>query len=399
MMNQIQKNLQMLEQGTVDCLPAGQLEKKLTSGKKLRIKLGLDPTSSDLHLGHAVVLKKMRQFQDLGHEVIFLIGDYTARIGDPSGKSKTRPALTNEEIDQNATTYFKQAGRILDASKATVEYNSRWLSKLTFSDTIQLCAKITVARLLERDDFANRLAQHQPIAVHEILYPIMQGYDSVALEADVELGGTDQTFNLLCGRFLQEQFGKAPQVIMTMPLLEGLDGVEKMSKSLGNYIGLTDAPADAYGKLMSISDTLMWRYFSLLLSVSDVEIASMKHNVAESKIHPMDLKKEMAFRVIAEFWSQPEAVAAQENFIALFQKKDLSQGKQVTLPTTMNNPVWIIDLLKEVGAITTNSDGKRLIESGAVLCDGNIISDFKAEISWHVGMTIKVGKHRIYTIA
>jgi len=398
-MNQIQKNLQMLEQGTVDCLPAGQLEKKLTSGKKLRIKLGLDPTSSDLHLGHAVVLKKMRQFQDLGHEVIFLIGDYTARIGDPSGKSKTRPALTTEEIDANATTYFKQAGRILDASKATVEYNSRWLSKLTFGDTIQLCAKITVARLLERDDFANRLAQHQPIAVHEILYPIMQGYDSVALDADVELGGTDQTFNLLCGRFLQEQFNKAPQVIMTMPLLEGLDGVEKMSKSLGNYIGLTDAPADAYGKLMSISDTLMWRYFSLLLSVSDAEIAEMKHNVVDAKIHPMDLKKEMAFRVIAEFWSQQEAVAAQENFIALFQKKDLSQGKQVTLPATMNNPVWIIDLLKEVGAIATNSDGKRLIESGAVLCDGNIISDFKAEISWHVGMTIKVGKHRIYTIA
>jgi len=399
MMNQIKKNLHMLEQGTVDCLPAGQLEKKLTSGKKLRIKLGLDPTSSDLHLGHAVVLKKMRQFQDLGHEVVFLIGDYTARIGDPSGKSKTRPALSNEEIDANAVTYFKQAGRILDASKATVEYNSRWLSKLTFSDTIQLCAKITVARLLERDDFANRLAQHQPIAVHEILYPIMQGYDSVALEADIELGGTDQTFNLLCGRFLQEQFGKTPQVVITMPLLEGLDGVEKMSKSLGNYIGLTDAPSDAYGKLMSISDKLMWRYFSLLLSVSDAEIAVMQQNIAESKVHPMDVKKEMAFRIISEYWSESEAVAAQENFIALFQKKDLSQGKQVTLPETISNPVWVIELLKTVGAIASNSDGKRLIESGAVLIDGNVIDDFKAEISWQIGMTIKVGKHRIYTLS
>ena len=398
-MNQVEKALQILEQGTVDCLPAGQLKKKLESGKKLRIKLGLDPTSSDLHLGHAVVLKKMRQFQDLGHEVIFLIGDYTARIGDPSGKSKTRPALSNEEIDANAMTYFKQAGRILDASKATVEYNSRWLSKLTFSDTIQLCAKVTVARLLERDDFAKRMAQHQPIAVHEILYPIMQGYDSVALEADVELGGTDQTFNLLCGRFLQEQFGKAPQVIMTMPLLEGLDGVEKMSKSLGNYIGLTDAPADAYGKLMSISDLLMWRYFSLLLAVSDADIKTMKQNVADAKVHPMDLKKAMAFKIIQEFWSHDEAVAAQENFIALFQKKDLSQGKPVTLPATMANPVWVIDLLKELGAIASTSDGKRLIESGAVSCDGNVISEFKAEISWHVGMNIKVGKHRIYTIS
>jgi len=398
-MNLIEKNLQVLEQGTVDCLPAGQLKKKLESGKKLRIKLGLDPTSSDLHLGHAIVLKKMRQFQDLGHEVIFLIGDYTARIGDPSGKSKTRPALSSEEIDANAITYFKQAGRILDAKKATVEYNSRWLSKLTFSDTIQLCAKVTVARLLERDDFAKRMAQHQPIAVHEILYPIMQGYDSVALEADVELGGTDQTFNLLCGRFLQEQFNKTPQVIMTMPLLEGLDGVEKMSKSLGNYIGLTDAPADAYGKLMSISDVLMWRYYSLLVAVSDTDIDTMKQDVADSKVHPMDLKKEMAFKIIQEFWSYDEAVAAQENFIALFQKKDLSQGKSVMLPTTMNNPVWIIDLLKELGAITSTSDGKRLIESGAVSCDGSVVTEFKAEISWHVGMTIKVGKHRIYLIS
>ncbi|MDP3787801.1 MAG: tyrosine--tRNA ligase [Candidatus Chromulinivorax sp.] len=397
-MNDIEKDLAVLTQGSVDCLPAGLLKKKLESGKKLKIKLGMDPTAPDLHLGHAVVLRKMRQFQDLGHEIIFLIGDYTARIGDPTGKSKTRPPLSDEDIERNSKTYFEQIKRVLDPAKVRIEYNSRWLSKLSFGDTIQLCAKVTVARLLERDDFAKRMAQQQPIALHELLYPIMQGYDSVALDADVELGGTDQTFNLLCGRFLQEQYGKAPQIILTTPLLEGLDGVEKMSKSLGNYIGLTDEPADAYGKLMSISDALMWRYYSLLLSKSDADIELMKSHVAAGTVHPMDLKKQMAFGIIQEFWSQPEAVAAQENFIALFQKKDLSQGKQVALPATMSNPVWIIDLIKELGAISSTSEGKRLIESGAVSIDGATIKEFKEEVVWQVGMTIKVGKHRIYLL-
>jgi tyrosyl-tRNA synthetase len=379
-------------------LPAGLLQKKLESGKKLKIKLGMDPTAPDLHLGHAVVLRKMRQFQDLGHEIIFLIGDYTARIGDPTGKSKTRPPLSNEDIERNSKTYFEQIKRVLDPEKVRIEYNSRWLSQLTFSDTIQLCAKVTVARLLERDDFAKRMTQQQPIALHELLYPIMQGYDSVALDADVELGGTDQTFNLLCGRFLQEQYGKSPQLILTTPLLEGLDGVEKMSKSLGNYIGLTDEPADAYGKLMSISDVLMWRYYSLLLSKSDAEITMMQAQVADSSVHPMDLKKQMAFGIIQEFWSQTDAIAAQENFIALFQKKDLSQGKQVVLPTAMSNPVWVIDLLKELGAISSTSEGKRLIESSAVSIDGKTVTEFKEEVAWQAGMSIKVGKHRIYLL-
>ncbi|MBV8661224.1 MAG: tyrosine--tRNA ligase [Candidatus Dependentiae bacterium] len=397
-MNDIEKALAILTQGSVDCLPAGQLRKKLESGKKLRIKLGMDPTAPDLHLGHAVVLRKMRQFQDLGHEVIFLIGDYTARIGDPTGKSKTRPPLSSEDIEKNSKTYFEQIKRVLDPEKVVIEYNSRWLSKLSFGDTIQLCAKVTVARLLERDDFAKRMAQQQPIALHELLYPIMQGYDSVALDADVELGGTDQTFNLLCGRFLQEQYGKSPQVILTTPLLEGLDGFEKMSKSLGNYIGLTDEPSDAYGKLMSISDTLMWRYFSLLLSKPDAEIEKMKSDVASGTVHPMNLKKQMAFGIIEEFWSHADAVTAQENFIALFQKKDLSQGKQVALPATLNNPIWIIDLLKELQTISSTSEGKRLIESGAVSIDGKAITEFKHEVQWQSGMTIKVGKHRIYSL-
>jgi len=397
-MNDIKKALAILTQGSVDCLPAGQLEKRLESGKKLKIKLGMDPTAPDLHLGHAVVLKKMRQFQDLGHEVIFLIGDYTARIGDPTGKSKTRPALSDEDIAKNSKTYFEQIGRILDLEKTTIEYNSRWLSKLTFSDTIQLCAKITVARLLERDDFSNRMKQQQPIALHELLYPVMQGYDSVVLDADVELGGTDQTFNLLCGRFLQEQYDKKPQVILTTPLLEGLDGVEKMSKSLGNYIGLTDDPIDAYGKLMSISDHLMWRYFSLLLSKQEEELDLMKESVMFHQVHPMDMKKQMAFGIIKEFWTEKDAVAAQNNFIALFQKKDLSKGKQVTLPATFKNPVWVIDLLKELEAISSTSEGKRLIESGSVSLDGETIKEFKAEVAWHTGMTIRVGKHRIYSL-
>ncbi|MGZ6250564.1 MAG: tyrosine--tRNA ligase [Candidatus Chromulinivorax sp.] len=398
-MNSIQKQLEILLQGSVDCLPAGQLQKKLESGKKLKIKLGMDPTAPDLHLGHAVVLKKMRQFQDLGHEIIFLIGDYTARIGDPTGKKATRPPLNDADIERNSKTYFDQVKKILDPHKMRIEYNSTWLSQLSFGDTIKLCAKITVARLLERDDFSKRMAQQQPIALHELLYPIMQGYDSVALDADVELGGTDQTFNLLCGRFLQEQFGKAPQLILTTPLLEGLDGVEKMSKSLGNYIGLTDEPSDAYGKLMSISDTLMWRYYSLLLCKSDQEIEAMKNNVAAEKVHPMDLKKQMAFGIIQEFWSEQDAQIAQENFTALFQKKDLSAGKQITLSAQIANPIWVVDLLKELQAISSTSEGKRLIESGAVIIDGNVIKEFKQQITWHTGMTIKVGKHRIYTIA
>lgn len=397
-MHTIENQLAILLQGSVDCLPAGQLQKKLESGKKLRIKLGMDPTAPDLHLGHAVVLKKMKQFQDLGHEVIFLIGDYTARIGDPTGKSKTRPPLSDDDIEKNSKTYFDQIKRILDPDKLIIEYNSRWLSQLSFGDTIQLCSKITVARLLERDDFSKRMALQQPIALHELLYPVMQGYDSVALDADVELGGTDQTFNLLCGRFLQEQYGKSPQLILTTPLLEGLDGVEKMSKSLGNYIGLTDEPADAYGKLMSISDDLMWRYYSLLLSKSDSEIATMQDNVATGIVHPMDLKKKMAFGIIHEFWSLTQAVAAQDNFISLFQKKDLSAGKPVKLSATIDNPVWIVDFLKELQAVDSTSQAKRLIESSAVTLDGKVVTDFKAMIAWHVGMIIKVGKHRIYII-
>jgi len=398
-MNETKTVLEDIAQGTVQIVPEGELQKKLSSGKKLNIKLGMDPTSPDLHLGHAVVLSKLKQFQDLGHNVIFLIGDFTSRIGDPSGRSKTRPSLSDEDIANNMKTYFEQVGKILDADKVQVRYNSEWLSKLDMADLVKLAAKVTVARLIEREDFKNRLEQKQPISFHELLYPIFQGYDSVVLDADVELGGTDQTFNLLMGRFLQEQFGKEPQVVITVPLLEGLDGTQKMSKSLGNAIGLAEPAEQAFGKLMSISDTLMWRYFELLLGTPKAEISQMQERVAASNLHPMSLKKDMAHKIVAKFWSLREADEARATFEALFQKKDYSKAKEVSLPSGTANPLWVVDLLKLIGAIKTSSEAKRLIEANGLSIDGEVVSDFKASISWKTGMIIKAGKHRIYQLA
>lgn len=396
----IEKALEIIKQGAADCIPEKELRIKLESGKKLRIKLGMDPTAPDLHLGHAVVLKKMKQLQDLGHEVIFLIGDYTARIGDPSGKSKTRPPLSGEQIAQNAETYFEQVKKILDPTRLTIAYNSTWLQALNFADVIKLCSKITVARLIEREDFSKRLEQNLPIALHELLYPVMQGYDSVELKADIELGGTDQTFNLLCGRFLQEQFGQEPQVVITMPLLEGLDGVDKMSKSLGNSIGLIQEPSHAYGQLMSISDTLMWRYYHLLLARSLADIETMKQQVASQALHPMDLKKQMAYEIIAQFWSKHDADAAQKTFEALFQQKDYSQAQEVLVTSEMKDvPVWIVVLLKELKVAQSSSDAKRLIVSGAVRINDNVIKDFSAQVTIADGDIVKVGKHKIFKIS
>lgn len=388
----------VLAKNTVQVLPEGELEKKLQTGKKLKIKLGMDPTSADLHLGHAVVLSKLKEFQDAGHEVIFLIGDFTARIGDPTGRSKTRPPLTEENIKHNTKTYFDQVSKILDPKKITVRYNSELLDPLSAKDIVKLCAKVTLARLTEREDFKNRIEANQPIGFHELLYPLFQGYDSVALEADVELGGTDQTFNLLMGRYLQEQYGQAAQVVMTMPLLEGLDGQQKMSKSLGNTIGLTEPADQAFGKLMSISDTLMWRYMRVLLQKDPSEISGLQERVTSGSIHPMELKKSMARDIIAKFWSDSEADAALKQFEAVFQKRDYSQAQEVSLGA-IANPIWIVDLLKALDAIKTSSEAKRLIESNAVLVDEEPVIDFKAEVAWKSGMTIKVGKHRIYRIA
>lgn len=391
------KSLELIIQGTVQVTPLEDFIKKLETGKKLKIKLGMDPTAPDLHLGHAVVLSKMKQFQDLGHEVIFLIGDFTARVGDPTGRSKTRPPLTQEDIARNMQTYFEQVSRILDPAHVIIRYNSEWLGKLSTENMVKLCAKVTVARIIEREDFAKRLAENQPIGLHELLYPMFQGYDSVELQADVELGGTDQTFNLLMGRFLQEQYGQPAQVIITTPLLEGLDGVNKMSKSLGNAIGLADPAPEAFGKLMSISDQLMWRYYLLLLNTPEQHIKEMQDQVERGIAHPMDLKKQMAHNVVAKFWSKKDADVAQQQFEELFQKKDYSHAQEVAL-TGLSNPAWIVDLLKALGALTSSSEARRLIESGAVHIDGKSVTDFKAEVAWHAGMVIKVGKHRIYKI-
>lgn len=394
----VNNQLEILKSGTVQILPEDLLLKKLKSGKKLKIKLGADPTAPDLHLGHVVVLNKLRQFQDLGHEVIFLIGDFTALIGDPSGKSKTRPPLSKEDILQNSKTYLEQVGKILDINKTKVVYNSEWLSKLKFDDVLRLAGKVTVARIIEREDFDKRLKEKAPIGMHELFYPLMQGYDSVALEADIELGGTDQTFNLLMGRFLQEQYGQDPQAIMTLPLLEGLDGVKKMSKSLGNYVGLWEDADKVYGKLMSISDDLMFKYFLLLLSKTEKQITVMKSEVKDGTLHPMNLKKQMAHDIVAKYWSSDEAKAGQDKFEALFQKKDYSKAKEITLPANFDNPVWIVQLLRELNAVTSSSEAKRLLESGSVLVDDKIIKEFKAEVFWKSGTAIKVGKHRIYKI-
>jgi len=392
----IKKQLEIIKSSTSNVIPEADLIKKLEKNIPLRIKLGMDPTAPDLHLGHAVALSKMRQLQDLGHEIIFLIGDFTARIGDPTGKSKTRPALSIEEIEQNTKTYFEQVSKILDPKKLTVRYNSEWLDKLSIKDMIELCAKVTVARLIEREDFANRIKNHQSISFHELLYPLFQGYDSVALKADIELGGTDQTFNLLMGRYLQEHYGQEPQVVVTTPLLEGLDGGPKMSKSLGNAIGLNEKADQAYGKLMSISDELMWHYMHILLYTSDAEIAQLKERIRDSIVHPMELKKNMAHAIIERFWSKQEADAAQAQFEALFQKKDYSQAQEAALG--LKAPLWIVDLLKMLKAISSSSEAKRLIESGSVHVDDQVITDFKALVNPKPGTIIKVGKHRIYKL-
>jgi len=394
----VQIAVQEINLGAEAVLPEDELIKKLESGKKLKIKFGADPTAPDLHLGHTVVLSKLKQFQDMGHEVIFLIGDFTARIGDPTGKSKTRPPLTKDEIKYNAATYFEQVAKILDSSKITIRYNSEWLDKLSCDDMVRLCAKLTLAKLTEREDFATRIKDHISIGFHELLYPIFQGYDSVELEADLEIGGTDQTFNLLMGRHLQEQFGQEPQVILTMPLLEGLDGVQKMSKSLGNAIGLNDPADQAFGKLMSISDDLMWRYFALLLQKDSMEISQLQERIASGSLNPMSLKKEMAREIVARFWSTGQADKAFKTFEDLFQKKDLSKAQAFELPADFPNSVWIVELLKAFGAVKSSSEAKRLLEAGAVSIDEEPIKDFKAEVTWKSGMIVKVGKHRFYKI-
>jgi tyrosyl-tRNA synthetase len=392
-----QDTFALIKRGTHEIIVEQELQEKLKAGKKLRIKAGFDPTAPDLHLGHTVLITKMRQFQDLGHEILFLIGDFTGMIGDPTGKNITRKPLTREEVLVNAQTYREQIFKILDPDKTTVLFNSQWMNKQTAADLIQLASNYTVARMLEREDFHSRYTHNQPIAIHEFLYPLLQGYDSVEMKADVELGGTDQKFNLLMGRELQKQHGQEPQSVITMPLLEGLDGVKKMSKSLGNYIGIAELPDEMFGKVMSISDELMWRYFELLSLRSNADIARLRHSITEG-VNPRDVKFELAKELVARFHNQQAAERSLENFIAQFQggaiPEDISEFEIDTQAKGMPIP----NLLKEVGLAPSTSEATRLINNGAVKIDGMKISDRTLIISAGTNQIYQVGKRRFARI-
>lgn len=399
---EVQRQLEIIKSHAVDVIPEDELKEKLrrsiSQNRPLRVKLGVDPTAPDLHLGHAVVLHKLRQFQDLGHQVILLIGDYTGLVGDPSGRKTTRPVLSEQEIKKNAETYTEQAFKILDKDRTVIDYNSRWFRELSFLDVIRLCGKFTVSRLLERDDFEQRFRSEQPIFLHELLYPVMQAYDSVALQADVELGGTDQKFNLLAGRDLQQALGQEPQVIITMPLLEGTDGVRKMSKSYGNYIGLTDDPFDMFGKVMSIPDELMLRYFELALFYSQEEIEKLKQGLETGRLHPAELKRDLAEQIVARYHDREKARQARAQFDRVFKQKELpDEIPEFEIPDYLFNKdkrVWIVKLLKESGMVPSNSEARRLIAQGGVRLDGETLTD--SDFVWQPvdGQVIKIGKRK-----
>ena len=391
------ETIELISRGTEEILLEDGLIKKLELGRPLRIKAGFDPTAPDLHLGHTVLINKLRLFQQLGHEVIFLIGDFTGMIGDPTGKSATRQPLTSEEVIENAASYREQIFKILDEEKTRVVFNSEWMGKMGAAELVQLAASHTVARMLERDDFHKRYKNGQPIAVHEFLYPLIQGYDSVVLEADVELGGTDQKFNLLVGRQLQEQRGQEPQVVITMPILEGLDGVQKMSKSLGNYIGITDAPDEMFGKIMSISDTLMWRYFELLSFRPMDEIQAFQQQVDEGA-NPRDIKFLLAQEIIARFHDEAAAVQAQENFIARFQKGAMPDEMPEKTLNLSEKSLGIANLLRDAGLVQSTSEAMRMIKQNAVKIDGERINDRTLQCMAGETHIYQVGKRRFVRV-
>ncbi|CZI72005.1 TPA: tyrosine--tRNA ligase [Legionella pneumophila subsp. pneumophila] len=382
-----------LMRGCEEILPVPELEKKLQKGIPLKIKAGFDPTAPDLHLGHTVLLNKLRQFQQFGHEVIFLIGDFTAMIGDPTGKNVTRMPLSQETVLENAKTYQHQVFKILDPDKTTVAFNSQWLNKFDAVDLIRLAATHTVARMLERDDFNKRYTTGQPIAIHEFLYPLLQGYDSVALKADVELGGTDQKFNLLMGRELQKHYGFEPQVVMMTPLIEGLDGVKKMSKSLDNYIGINETPEQMFGKIMSVSDELMWRYIDLLSFKTGKEIQQLKQSVLEGK-NPRDVKIDFAKEIVARFHDQTQAEFAHNKFIERFQKGNIPEDLE-ELSLVIAEPIALVQLLKQIDLTASTSESIRMVKQGAVKVDGDKISDPSLKLPIGKSYIIQVGKRRI----
>jgi tyrosyl-tRNA synthetase len=407
---EVQRQLSILRRGTAEIISeqelAAKIRNSLVSGRPLRVKLGCDPSAPDLHLGHTVVIDKLRQFQELGHQVVFIIGDYTGRIGDPSGRSKTRPALTGEQIDANARSYFEQVYRILDPQKTEVRYNGEWLAKLTFEEIIRLASRFTIQQILERDDFAKRYHSQVPIFFHEFFYPLMQSYDSVAVRADVEIGGTDQKFNFLLARELQEQSGQPAQVAFMMPILPGLDGVQKMSKSLGNYIGIAESAVDMFGKCMSIPDELMEQYYTLLTRVPEEEVANIVRGIRDGSLHPMVAKKRLGYLITERFHGADEAAAAQANFEKVFSGRVSTASadiayEDVALPAEFAGTAdaGVIDLLFALGAVPSKSEARRLIQQGGVEIEGERIGDigFRVRLD-HSPVHMRVGKKRFLAV-
>ncbi len=387
---ELARQLEQIRRGSVEIINEEELIAKLRKDVPLRIKAGFDPTAPDLHLGHTVLIQKLKHFQELGHQVIFLIGDFTGMIGDPSGKSETRKKLTREEVLRNAETYKKQIFKILDQERTEIAFNSTWMDTFSAADFIELCSRYTVARMLERDDFEKRFKGNQPISIHEFLYPLVQGYDSVALKADVELGGTDQKFNLLMGRHLQREHGQASQIVLTMPILEGLDGVQKMSKSLGNYIGIDEAPGDMFGKLMSISDELMWRYYELLSDSSLDRIASLREQVQSGTLHPKVAKEDLAQEITARFHGADAGAAAREAFNAVFAKQGIPEDIEVF---SVQAGALLVDVLSESGVCSSKGDARRMCKQNAVTIDGRKEDD--ATFAFAPGeYVLKIGKKR-----
>jgi len=394
----MKEQLEVIRRGSDEVLVEQELSDKLKSGKPLRVKAGFDPTAPDLHIGHTVLINKLRQFQELGHHVIFLIGDFTGMIGDPTGKNTTRPPLTPDDVARNAATYQEQVFKILDRDKTEIAFNSTWMNKFSSADMVRLAASYTVARMLERDDFGKRYKSGQPIAIHEFLYPLVQGYDSVALEADVELGGTDQKFNLLVGRELQRHNGMPSQCILTMPLLEGLDGVNKMSKSLKNYVGITEPPGEIFGKLMSISDELMWRYIELLSFESMATIRAWKGEVAAGR-NPRDVKVTFAQEIVARFHDQAAAQKALADFEARFRQGELPEDIPEFELTVGTEPLGLVQVLKQIGLTSSTSEGMRLVGQGGVRLDGEKITDKNLKLSKGKAVILQVGKRKFARVS
>lgn len=394
----INEQMDLIKRGATEIIPEEELVKKLerssSEGIPLHIKLGCDPSRPDLHIGHSVVLRKLAQFQSLGHQAILIVGDFTGMIGDPSGRSATRPALTLKETREHGESYFQQASKILDAEKTKIVYNSEWLGKMSFEDVIKLAAKYTVARMLERDDFTKRFKANEPISIHELLYPLAQAMDSVAIKSDVELGGTDQKFNLLVGRDIQREHGQEPQVILTMPLLVGTDGVEKMSKSYDNYIGISETPKEIFGKTLSIPDNLIYNYFELATDISASELKGIKHQLEESTVNPRDIKRRLARTLVRMYHGEEAAIHAQEEFDRIFIKKEIPDEVEEFIIDENNIDFNILDLIIKVNFALSKGEARRLVTQGGVSIDGKKITDFNSQVKLNDGMILKVGKRK-----